>query len=272
MQKFIKKPNPEYTKLTENLYAQKQWWDSIYPSERHYEIVKYISQKNPSWIFTAQSAAIVHKIPRLQKYDYKIHIGSTKRRNNFNNYVYHKDTYAYSCINNIKVNTISGTLFSLANTDSLESLIISIEHCLFNQKVTKSVLNDYIAQKSGYRYIKKFKRAVDFSGRGSESPLESMARILINRAGMPEPVQQYRVGKYYADMCWPDSMLILELDGAMKYTSNEVLIQEKKRQDFLNNQGYRVYRCMYDNLEEGIEFCKKVTQQKKIVISRQNLP
>ena len=88
---------------------------------------------------------------------------------------------------------------------------------------------------------------------GAQTPLESISRLRLLRAGLPEPVLQYplhdRDGLVgYADMAWPELGVIGECDGLMKYHSGDVLIQEKLREDRLRALGFIVVRWTWDDI------------------------
>lgn len=81
-----------------------------------------------------------------------------------------------------------------------------------------------------------------------ESPCESLTAGHLYQAGLPVPACQapVRVGgtTYYPDFLWPDVMLIVECDGALKYTDRKDLLAEKVREDALRELGYRFIRVL----------------------------
>ncbi|WP_128683472.1 hypothetical protein [Actinomyces qiguomingii] len=80
----------------------------------------------------------------------------------------------------------------------------------------------------------------------AESPGESELRRILLAAGLPQPELQYRVvaenNEYFLDLSWPDIMLDVEFDGALKYAGDDVVFQEGIRQDRLKRAGWRVVR------------------------------
>ncbi len=68
------------------------------------------------------------------------------------------------------------------------------------------------------------------------------------------PVQfkrQYQVGPYYVDFLCYKAKLIVELDGSQHYTQ-ETLVYDKNRTDFLEKQGYLVVR--FSNIDVMLQF------------------
>jgi len=98
---------------------------------------------------------------------------------------------------------------------------------------------------------------------GAQTPLESISRLRLVNAGLPEPMLQYplydREGLIgYADMGWPELGVIGECDGLMKYQSGEVLIQEKRREDRIRALGFIVVRWTWDDI---IRYSQEVAAQ-----------
>ena len=88
---------------------------------------------------------------------------------------------------------------------------------------------------------------------GAQTPLESISRFRLTSAGLPEPTLQYplhdRQGLIgYADMAWLDLGVIGECDGMLKYTSGDVLITEKLREDRIRALGLIVVRWTWDDV------------------------
>ena len=103
------------------------------------------------------------------------------------------------------------------------------------------------------RGIGAVRSMLPFVRTGAQTPLESISRLRLAKAGLPEPRLQYplydRGGLIgYADMGWPELGVIGECDGLMKYQSGEVLIQEKRREDRIRALGFIVVRWTWDDI------------------------
>lgn len=91
---------------------------------------------------------------------------------------------------------------------------------------------------------------------GAESPGESLARLAFLRLGLPRPLTQLRVttddGDFWGDLGWPQWRLIAEYDGRAKYTvrgaAADAVLAEKRRQEALEEAGWRVLRLTRDDL------------------------
>jgi very-short-patch-repair endonuclease len=99
--------------------------------------------------------------------------------------------------------------------------------------------------------------ALDTDAR-AESPGETLVRLAILRAGLPEPELQIDVttpsGTFRLDLGWSRFMLAIEFDGFVKYanpnagTAAEALFAEKRRQDALEEAGWKVLRFTWPDL------------------------
>jgi very-short-patch-repair endonuclease len=228
-----------------------------------------MSLKKRNWIFTCQSAAIIYDIPRISKWSTEVHICNKVYSHPVDNVVLH-NTYRnidYNYVHDIMVDDIYFTLYHLSQHDDLESMVVSIEHCLNKNMISKSGLVSFFDSKSGYRHITKLAAAAKLSDEGSESPLESRIKFAINRAGIPTPIQQYKIEKYRVDMFWPEYNLILEIDGMTKYETKADLIYEKLREDDLREMGYEIVRCYDSDLKTGC-FIDKLSKKIEFIIER----
>jgi very-short-patch-repair endonuclease len=85
-----------------------------------------------------------------------------------------------------------------------------------------------------------------------ESANEALSFGHILLAGLPLPALQVRIrtpeGDAFPDFLWAEAMVIGEADGAVKYTSREDLVREKRRQEVLEQMGFRIVRWMYSDL------------------------
>lgn len=64
--------------------------------------------------------------------------------------------------------------------------------------------------------------------------------------------RQCKIGKHIVDFCCPSKKLIIELDGS-QHSEKEIIIKDKKRQKYLEDQGYRVIRFWNNDIDENLE-------------------
>ena len=107
------------------------------------------------------------------------------------------------------------------------------------------------------------RRVAAFADGGGQSVGESRSRILLARHDIPPPVLQWPVhdpqGRHVGttDFGWPDLRTVGEFDGLVKYgrllrpgqTPGDAVVAEKRREDRVRDEGLRVVRWTWDELE-----------------------
>ncbi|MEN9620075.1 MAG: hypothetical protein RL499_268 [Actinomycetota bacterium] len=114
------------------------------------------------------------------------------------------------------------------------------------------------------RGARRVERVATFANGHSESAGESWTRVVLADLGVEQPELQVDIlddGVWLArvDFCWPGRRIVLELDGQKKYRAplrgatravEDVVIEEKKREDRLRAAGWVVVRIVWDDLRE----------------------
>ncbi len=102
------------------------------------------------------------------------------------------------------------------------------------------------------------RRALDLARPGAQTILESLSRIRLCRAGLPEP--QLQVPLYdedgligIVDMWWEALGVVGEADGAVKYDDRQVLYKEKVREDRIRAKGLRCVRWGWEDMNLRID-------------------
>ena len=114
------------------------------------------------------------------------------------------------------------------------------------------------------RGARRVARVASFANGLSESAGESWTRVVLADFGAPPPELQVDIldeGLWLArvDFCWPSQRVVLEFDGEKKYRAalrapgrsvEDVVIEEKRREDRLRAAGWTVLRIVWDDLRE----------------------
>jgi len=64
--------------------------------------------------------------------------------------------------------------------------------------------------------------------------------------------RQYPIGNYIVDFCCPAEKLVIELDGSGHLTEQQTK-KDKKRDEFLKRQGFRIYRVWNSEIDENLD-------------------
>lgn len=99
-----------------------------------------------------------------------------------------------------------------------------------------------IARLAGTKGIANAREALRLSSRLSDSPYESLLRLILDAHGVPYRTQ-VAIGRYRVDFLIGDN-IVVEVDGWLKYEDvpHGVLHKQRKREDWLIEHGYKVLR------------------------------
>lgn len=106
------------------------------------------------------------------------------------------------------------------------------------------------------RGVIRAREVLSLADAGAESPGETVLRFSALRLGLPVPETQIQVpttaGTFWADLGWREWRLLCEYDGWAKYEANGsaagAVLKEKRRQDAIEEEGWRVLRFARDDL------------------------
>lgn len=119
----------------------------------------------------------------------------------------------------------------------------------------------------GRRGASRGRELLDLADAGSQSPWESVCRVVVQAVGLPAPETQVRVdtdlGRFYADLGWREWRFLVEFDGAMKYSgghraASSALMAEKRRQHAVEDEGWRVLRATAADLGPALPLVRRL--------------
>jgi very-short-patch-repair endonuclease len=149
----------------------------------------------------------------------------------------------------VPVTTVARTLMDVARHDR-RSAVMAADAAVREQQVTLSELQTALEHARGWPGIRQARAVIALADGDAESPLESIVRLALHDDGFPPPELQRTIAGYRVDFVWPQHKLILEADGRVKYTNDE-LWQEKTRETALRRAGYEVERILWRDVFEG---------------------
>lgn len=129
-------------------------------------------------------------------------------------------------------------------------------------------MGELVAARAGGRGVVRAREVLELADGRAESPGETLTRWRLHRAGLPAPGLQIPVvtsaGRFRADLGWPEVRLLLEFDGFVKYAGGgaraaaEAVFAEKRRQDALEEAGWRVLRVTWTDLRSPATLARRV--------------
>jgi very-short-patch-repair endonuclease len=81
-----------------------------------------------------------------------------------------------------------------------------------------------------------------------QNEFEDRMRALVARAGLPQPIAQYRFGPYTLDFAWPELRVVVETDGWATHGWRAAFEDDRARDAALLAAGWRVLRVTYRRL------------------------
>ncbi|ERG65559.1 MULTISPECIES: endonuclease domain-containing protein [Agrococcus] len=212
--------------------------------------------------FSHTTAARVHGMPlpvRLER-EGRVHLASPTGRSRMQRpgVVGHRLKSAVEEVDGLRVESRADTFVHLAPLLSLEELVTVGDWLVSTKRhdpLTVEDLTDALRRYPGARGLHRARQAVALVRVGSESPRETLVRLLIMGA-LPEPTLQHEVfdatGLFVArlDASWPPLKLAVEYDGEHH---NDPAQQERDRirREKLRALGWHVIVITKDDLADG---------------------
>jgi hypothetical protein len=157
-------------------------------------------------------------------------------------------------VGGVPVTTLERTAIDLARNSKLEWGVIACDAALA-QGLDRLRLLEAASRARGWPGARRAERAATFADGSSQSPLESVSRLQLQRLGFPTPRCQFPVwldGRVVAtsDFGWEDPGLVGECDGRVKYgellepgeLAADAVMREKRREERIRAAGYWIVR------------------------------
>lgn len=111
-----------------------------------------------------------------------------------------------------------------------------------------SAIAGVAARYPGSRNIRRLRDLLTIADGGAESPLESRARLILIRGGLPRPETQIPVGWRRVDMGWRKWRVGVEYDGRQHWDSQKQYEADIARLEYLAAMGWRIVRVVAEHL------------------------
>ena len=150
------------------------------------------------------------------------------------------------------ITTRARTLVDLARHSRRDGLIAA-DAALHEGLVRSADIDRALVLARGWPGVRRARRVLARASPLAESPLETLTRLRLHDSGLPMPELQVEIDAfgtvYRVDMMWPAQRVVLEADGRLKHTGDE-LWREKVRQERLARLGYTVLRVMWSDVRD----------------------
>ncbi|MGU3434992.1 hypothetical protein ACNHUS_18490 [Actinomycetes bacterium M1A6_2h] len=239
--------------LCRGAFVDARSFASMTAGERHVMMARAASATNAATVVSHQSAAVVHGLQMWNPDLSRVHLSVNSAHHGRKTAQLHVHTNRLDqvvVVEGLVVTSIARTAVDLARSLNFEAAVCVCDSAL--RIVTRRELEEALACCSGMDGASNARRVVKFADGRSETVGESRSRVYVQRHGFPAPELQVPLrNPHTGTVVRPDMLLrgvILEFDGKLKYASQDVLFQEKKREDELTSLGWVVVRWTWDDL------------------------
>lgn len=145
------------------------------------------------------------------------------------------------------------TILDVARRWSFRDAVVTADHALRLELTDSDELRELLLRRPSWPRGSRALQVVQFADARSESPGEWVARVVFAEEGLPVPTLQLEVfdarllvGRL--DFAWEEQRVAGEFDGRVKYGDRDVLLKEKRREDWLRALGWRFVRFGWEEL------------------------
>lgn len=159
------------------------------------------------------------------------------------------DYYSFSALpgDTIRTTTPPRTAVDVARLHGVRHGVVAMDSLFYQahpreHRSIRAELEDVVTRLSGKRGIARARKALDWCSTKSESPYESLLRVVLREHGV-EAAEQMWIGPYARpDLMW--DQLVIEVDGDAKFADNgqAAALEQLERENWLRLQGYAVVR------------------------------
>jgi very-short-patch-repair endonuclease len=246
-------------------YVAEQTWSAMSRVERHRAMCFAVAAKVRSDAALSHVSSIaLHELPTWQHDLETVHVSRTSRSRATAGVFHHRIAVPPEHVTKVgpmRTTTVPRALIELATRGSYEASLVTADAAIHAGKTTREELRSLLDTMRDWPGARNAGRVVSFADGRAESPGESLARIALDRAGLPEPILQHDIrdqsGWLVArvDFYFPEFRTVVEFDGKIKYTGEltpdanpaDVLWHEKRREDKLRELGYQVVRLTWSD-------------------------
>ena len=134
----------------------------------------------------------------------------------------------------------------MARRMTVSDMVVMADGLMRRKKpvVDKSVLGDYVSRWHHRKGYSRGRQAYDLAEEGTDSPQETLVRLLLITAGLDRPQVNYRVntpwGYLLLDLAYGRQKVAIEYDGAIHVGDIEQMERDRTRRRWLEDHGWRV--------------------------------
>ena len=221
------------------------------------------SRAGPGAVVSHQSAAYLHKIALLgRKNPAAVHLTyppghGWHGRGDLRLHSAALPTQHVTSHLGLQLTTAARTVVDLARTLPFRAGVVAADSALHQRLATKDDLLSVLGLCARWRGALGAADVIAFADARSESPLESIARVVFRDGGLPPPKLQALLGTAEdvarVDFFWDKYRTIVEVDGAIKCANPAKAIAQLERDSWLRSLGYEVVHVTWEEITTAPE-------------------
>ncbi|TSI18878.1 DUF559 domain-containing protein [Brevibacterium aurantiacum] len=226
------------------------------------------SASPPAEVFSHISAALIHGLPIAYPVTHQVEVvrpGVNRRFKSIHVRGVTIPRHHRQAVRGTEVTTLERTLIDVARTYNPDISVSMLDNALHRGLTTREKILATLAQCLETRNTKKVHLALDLADARRESPAESIAAVRFFQHGFVGFVPQVEFdtaslrSNIRVDFCHRAARMIVEIDGLGKlYLGSGVprdeLERERRREQWLRDQGWRVIRISWKELFTEAKF------------------
>ncbi|MDQ1529691.1 MAG: hypothetical protein QOH77_1481 [Actinomycetota bacterium] len=147
-------------------------------------------------------------------------------------------------------------LVQLASVLQRDDLILIGDYLLRQKRplCTPDELIQAVGRAKGVRGIRRLRLALEDIRPGTDSPMETITRILLTRGGLPEPTIHHTIfddaGSFIGtpDLAYVNEKIAIEYEGEDHRTDRAVFAEDIERRELMQEAGWYVIRVISDHV------------------------
>ena len=159
-------------------------------------------------------------------------------------------SYDCSVVDGIPLTSAARTVFDVASQATRSEVAAAYEVGLIDHRFTRDDMIKMAIRLKGRRGIAKVRALIDRDAPPTVTVREAhrMLLELIRDSSMPHPKTEVPIGRYRADICWPETKLVVEMDSSRWHNSPGKIEHDKRRDAELAALGYLTLRVTWHQL------------------------
>lgn len=263
----------EWTRVHRGAYTSTAQLSELQAHDRHRVQVRAVAAAaRPDAIISHTSAAVLHGFELWNTSLSRVHL--TRNRRGGSRYSDHRHVHSamftddeVTVADGLAVMTPARTVVDLARSLPFEQALVAGNSALHRTPLTIDEIEGILARIPRHPLHRHAFHVIGAMDGRLESVGESRSLALFVRERLPIPEPQVQLGNARVDFLWREHRTIGEFDGRVKYgrlvpagrTPEDVLWEEKLREDRLRAEGWQVVRWTWADLSTPSLVADRIT-------------